>query len=57
MTIVQLFITFAETILQIKILDIELIDYMIAIAIIIIIFKIIGITGGVKIGKRKKGSE
>lgn len=59
MTIVNLFIQFAEIILQVKILNVELIDYMITFAIIITIFKLIGITGGIKIkrNKKNKGSE
>ncbi len=58
MTIIKLFIKFSNTILQFKIFNTELIDYMITFAISITIFKLIGITGGIKIKKNKnKGSE
>ena len=61
MTLLELFMKFLNKILNIKLFDISLIKYLIAIAIIIIIFKIIGAFSGAKINRKnkdnKKGSE
>lgn len=62
MTLITLFVDFMETILNMKIFNISLIDYLIAFTIIICIFKIINIFGNNHISRRdkkrdKKGSD
>lgn len=53
MTILNLFISFTTTILSFKILNIELIDIIIAITMLIIVFNIIYAFGNVKKNKKE----
>ena len=57
MTILDLFINFANKILDLKILNISLYTYLISFTILIFIFKLIGILGNTNGGRKKSSSD
>lgn len=57
MTILKMFLSFITNILQFKISNIELIDYLIGFTIIIFIFKIFNVLGNNASVKKNKNKE